>query len=71
MARETTTGLAGPDGDGTDVPVGTLWIAWACRNPEWLTARRYEWHEPREDFRIDAVEAALTGLLEHLENAPA
>ncbi len=65
-----TTGLAGPDGDGTDVPVGTLWIAWAGRDPEWLTARRYEWHEPREDFRLDAVEAALRGLLEHLEKTP-
>ncbi len=66
-----TTGLAGPDGDGTDVPVGTLWIAWASRHPEWLIARRYELHEPRLDFREDAVEAALSGLLELMENPPA
>ncbi len=65
-----TTGLAGPDGDGTRVPVGTLWIAWAGREGGWLTARRYEWHEPREDFRRDAVAAALSGLLEHLEKTP-
>ncbi|PIE83889.1 MAG: damage-inducible protein CinA [Bacteroidia bacterium] len=24
-----TTGLMGPEGDGTDTPVGTLWVAWA------------------------------------------
>ena len=65
-----TTGLAGPEGDGTDVPVGTLWIAWASRDPAWVTANRYELHEPRNDFRLDAVDAALSGLLGYLENPP-
>ncbi len=65
-----TTGLAGPDGDGTQVPVGTLWIAWAGRNPEWTEAQRYELHEPRLDFREDAVEAALRGLIARLQSPP-
>lgn len=25
----STTGLVGPEGDGTDVPVGTVWVGWA------------------------------------------
>ena len=62
-----TTGLAGPDGDGTGVPVGTLWVAWASRRPDWCHARHYEFHEPRENFRADAVRVALAGLWEYLQ----
>ena len=65
-----TTGLAGPDGDGTEVPVGTLWIGWA-RAGGWTDAERFEIHEPRASFREDAVELAIKGLLDRLEQATA
>ncbi len=58
----STTGLAGPDGDGTDVPVGTLWIAWECPELQIHTAEMFELHGDRHAFREKAVLAALQGL---------
>ena len=64
-----TTGLAGPDGDGTATEVGTLWIAWAIPGPDGavIEAERFELHVARGPFRETAVELAVEGLLERLK----
>jgi nicotinamide-nucleotide amidase len=68
-----TTGLAGPDGDGTPTAVGTLWIAWAGRAGSrrtepgaWVEAQAFSIHAERGEFRERAVELAISGLLERL-----
>lgn len=65
-----TTGLAGPDGDGTPTPVGTLWVA--C----WLPAlgsmsarcytQKFELNMSRQRFRQTAVSLAIADLAEKL-----
>ena len=68
-----TTGLAGPDGDGTQTAVGTLWIAWAGRAGTrkgdacaWVEAQAFSIHAGRSEFREQAVACAVSGLLERL-----
>lgn len=68
-----TTGLAGPDGDGTATAVGTLWIAWAgvagTRGDlatAWVEAQAFTLHATRAEFREQAVELAVAGLTERL-----
>jgi len=68
-----TTGLAGPEGDGTATAVGTLWIAWAgiagthsSRTDAWVEAQAFTLQAPRGAFRDQAVELAVTGLTERL-----
>ena len=48
------TGLAGPDGDGSGVPVGTVWIASAVREGK-VTAREFHFEGSRNNVRINAV----------------
>lgn len=64
-----TTGLAGPTGDGTQTPVGTLWIAWALRGKgrSWVQAEQFELHSARGPFREAAVVHAVAGLLDRFE----
>ncbi len=69
-----TTGLAGPQGDGTATAVGTLWIAWAMNttNPHttnqcWVDAQEFELHLARGAFRETAVAFAIDGLLARLD----
>jgi PncC family amidohydrolase len=52
------TGLAGPDGDGSNVPVGTVWIAAARRNGD-ITAREYHFTDSRNAVRIRAAIAVF------------
>lgn len=65
------TGLAGPGGDGTEVPVGTIWIAAAARGrPAEAAVFRYE--GTRNRVRLSAAAAALgeaVKLLDHAERA--
>ena len=60
------TGVAGPDGGDIVFPVGTVWFAWALRDPEIRCVQTLESHfdGDRESVRIQAVNLALCGLLE-------
>jgi PncC family amidohydrolase len=55
------TGLAGPGGDGTAVPVGTVWIATALRDGE-TTASVFHFSGSRDEVR----RAAASSLVEEL-----
>jgi len=63
------TGVAGPTGGDVDVPVGTVWFAWAVKAPEihCVQASRVLLPGSRQEVRADAVGVAISGLLELLE----
>jgi PncC family amidohydrolase len=57
----SVTGLAGPDGDGSGLPVGTVWIG-AGRRGEEPGARVYRFAGPRQEVRRAAAREALESL---------
>lgn len=59
------TGIAGPAGGTPDKPVGTVWIAWAWREPgeARVEARRFLFEGDRDAIRRQTAAAALKGLL--------
>ena len=59
----SVTGLAGPEGDGSDHPVGTVYVGFA--NYKQVFAREYHFSGNRSEIRQQAAEAALGLLLEH------
>ena len=60
------SGIAGPDGGTPDKPVGTVWVAWAVRDPAGSRVRADEarFGGDRERIRRLAAHRALAGLLE-------
>jgi nicotinamide-nucleotide amidase len=60
------TGIAGPDGGSEDKPVGTVWIAWAWRQPGSVkvVSRRFRFSGTRDAVRRQTAAAAFKGLLE-------
>jgi PncC family amidohydrolase len=63
------TGLAGPDGDGSAVPVGTVWIATACgfkTDGAKPNAKMYSFSGTRDKVRLQAVRAMFLDLLDAL-----
>lgn len=58
----SVTGLAGPSGDEYGNPVGTVFIGYADRHR--ITSRRFLFSGDREQVRQQAVQAALTLILE-------
>jgi nicotinamide-nucleotide amidase len=60
------TGIAGPDGGGTDKPVGTVWFAWAVGSSR-ADAEQALFSGDRDAVRRQTVAHALQGLLDRLE----
>jgi nicotinamide-nucleotide amidase len=56
------SGIAGPDGDTPDKPVGTVWFAWGLKNGE-THAQRYQLDGNRAEVREQAVQIALQGVV--------
>jgi nicotinamide-nucleotide amidase len=65
QAAVAVTGIAGPGGAVPGKPVGTVWLAWATRNPGALrvTTALRRFRGDRENVRRKTVRAALQGLL--------
>lgn len=59
------TGLAGPEGDGTNVPVGTVWIATAVRGEE-VQAQVFHYTGSRQELRCAAAGAVIGELIRRL-----
>ena len=60
------TGLAGPEGDGSGVPVGTVWVAAAGKGR--TAAQEYHFEGGRNTVRVHAAIAVLETVLQMLEN---
>lgn len=58
------TGIAGPDGGTVEKPVGTVWFAWAIKNQGTQT-QKYQFKGDREQVRVQAVIAALQGIIKN------
>ncbi|MEA5146157.1 MAG: CinA family protein [Candidatus Limiplasma sp.] len=61
----SATGLAGPNGDGTDTPVGTVFIG--CASAGGTQVQQYVWTGDRQAVREQAASAALTLVLNVLQ----
>ena len=59
------TGLAGPGGDGSNIPVGTVWIAAALRGGE-IKVKTFHFTGSRNEVRLHAACAALEEIQEIL-----
>ncbi len=59
------TGIAGPGGGSTERPVGLVCFAWAGLDRDTVSSRS-QFSGNRESVRRQAVEAALTGLLDFI-----
>ena len=65
------TGIAGPAGGSRDKPVGTTWIALACRDSDHIDTAAHHFIFPgqRTTVRSRAAHTALNLLRLHLINA--
>jgi len=61
------SGIAGPDGGTADKPVGTVWFAWGLQDGE-TRAQRYQLDGNRAEVRAQAVNIALQGIADLLNN---
>ena len=60
----STTGIAGPGGETSETPLGTVWFGWCVAGS--VSATRRQFPGNRAEVRAAAVEFALIGLLERL-----
>jgi nicotinamide-nucleotide amidase len=56
------SGIAGPDGGTADKPVGTVWFAWGMEHGV-TRAQRYQLSGNRAEVRAEAVQIALRGVV--------
>ena len=74
-AAISVTGLAGPAGDGSALPVGTVWIAVACRSgrtermpgTEQAIAREFHFSGSRNEVRLQAAREAIIQITELIQ----
>ena len=60
------SGLAGPGGGTADLPVGTVWLAWA--DDRRCISRCFLFEGDRDQVRRQAIERALRGVLALLDD---
>jgi nicotinamide-nucleotide amidase len=63
----SVSGIAGPDGGTAEKPVGTVWFAWGIKHGVTI-AQRPLLKGNRAEVRAQAVNIALQGVLDLLEN---
>jgi PncC family amidohydrolase len=63
----SVTGLAGPDGDGSNTPVGTVWVAAAQKRGK-IKVNEYHFKDCREAVRIRSAITVLETILSNLTN---
>jgi PncC family amidohydrolase len=68
-AAVSVTGLAGPGGDGSKTPVGTVWIGTALRG-EPAEAAEFHYADSRNILRLKAAREALQQILEAISKCP-
>ncbi len=56
------TGIAGPEGDGSEHPVGTVFIAWRLKDGEAKVVKK-QFSGGRQEIRAETVKIALLGCL--------
>lgn len=61
------SGVAGPDGGSAEKPVGTVWFAWGIKEGI-VTAERHQIDGNRTTVRAQAVQVALQGTINLLNN---
>lgn len=64
-AAVAASGIAGPSGDGSDNPVGTVYLGW-LRKGGAARVRRFHFPGDRGEVRAQAVKAAVEGLADLL-----
>lgn len=57
------TGIAGPTGGSAEKPVGTVWLAWASRNPAQCISMRQVFSGDRQAVREATTALALAQLV--------
>ena len=57
----SVTGLAGPGGGTAEIPVGRVFVGYACKTSAWV--EEFTFSGGREEVREQAAEAALRGAL--------
>jgi len=62
----STTGLAGPAGDGSSVPVGTVWVG--ISTPEGTFTRKFQYGNDRKRNIERFTSSALYSILQAIEN---
>ena len=60
----SVTGLAGPDGDGSSVPVGTVWAAVASKGG--IVTKEFHFTGTRDEVRLLAAVSVMEMILERL-----
>jgi len=67
QASVAITGIAGPDGGSSGKPVGCVWLSWGWVG-QCVAAERYDFQGDRNTIRAQAVQSALSGLRNMMEN---